>query len=155
MGQGIATTLAQLVVDVFGVPIEKVHVVLGDTDRGDGFGSAGSRSLFTGGSALQIGAESTLDQARNWRRRRWRRPPATSTTPPAGSVAGTDLGIDLFELAGKQAEQRIHVEAPTAVSGPSWPNGCHVSEVEIDPRPARCRWSPTPASTTSAGWSIR
>jgi CO/xanthine dehydrogenase Mo-binding subunit len=51
MGQGIATTLAQLVVDVFGVPIDKVRVVLGDTDRGDGFGSAGSRSLFTGGSA--------------------------------------------------------------------------------------------------------
>ena len=64
MGQGIATTLAQLVVDVFDVPIEKVKVVLGDTDRGNGFGSAGSRSLFTGGSALRIGAEKTLDQAR-------------------------------------------------------------------------------------------
>lgn len=45
MGQGIATSLAQLAVDAFGVPIEKVRVVLGDTDRGDGFGSAGSRSL--------------------------------------------------------------------------------------------------------------
>src|SRR5687768_8083604 len=64
MGQGIATTLAQLVVDVFGVPIEQVRVVLGDTDRGDGFGSAGSRSLFTGGSALREGAQRTLDQAR-------------------------------------------------------------------------------------------
>jgi CO/xanthine dehydrogenase Mo-binding subunit len=64
MGQGIATSLAQLMVDVFGVPIEKVRVVLGDTDRGDGFGSAGSRSLFTGGSSLHLGAEKTLDQAR-------------------------------------------------------------------------------------------
>jgi aerobic carbon-monoxide dehydrogenase large subunit len=53
MGQGIANTLAQLVVDVFDVPIEHV-VVLGDTDRGNGFGSAGSRSLFTGGSALRV-----------------------------------------------------------------------------------------------------
>jgi carbon-monoxide dehydrogenase large subunit len=64
MGQGIATTLAQLVVDVFGVDIDKVRVVLGDTDRGDGFGSAGSRSLFTGGSALQEGSEKALEQAR-------------------------------------------------------------------------------------------
>ncbi|MCB2069360.1 MAG: molybdopterin-dependent oxidoreductase, partial [Ottowia sp.] len=36
MGQGIATTLAQLVVDAFGVPIDQVRVVLGDTDRGNG-----------------------------------------------------------------------------------------------------------------------
>ena len=64
MGQGIATTLAQLMVDVFDVPLERVQVVLGDTDRGDGFGSAGSRSLFTGGSALTVGAGKALDQAR-------------------------------------------------------------------------------------------
>ncbi|MEO5671554.1 MAG: xanthine dehydrogenase family protein molybdopterin-binding subunit, partial [Ramlibacter sp.] len=64
MGQGIATTLAQLVVDVFGVPLEQVRVVLGDTDRGSGFGSAGSRSIFVGGSALQVGAQKTLDQSR-------------------------------------------------------------------------------------------
>ena len=53
MGQGIATSYAQLAVDVFGVPIEKIRIVQGDTDRGNGFGSAGSRSLFTGGSAVQ------------------------------------------------------------------------------------------------------
>ena len=46
MGQGIATTLAQLVVDAFGVPLYRVRVVLGVTDRGDGFGSVGSRSIF-------------------------------------------------------------------------------------------------------------
>ena len=64
MGQGIATSLAQLVVDVFGVPIDKVRVVLGDTDRGDGFGSAGSRSLFTGGSAMRVGADRTIEKAK-------------------------------------------------------------------------------------------
>ncbi|RYY99721.1 MAG: hypothetical protein EOO24_17095 [Comamonadaceae bacterium] len=134
MGQGIATTLAQLVVDVFGVPIEKVRVVLGDTDRGNGFGSAGSRSLFTGGSSLHLGAEKTLDQARSLA--------AASLEASAAdldyaqgrfTVKGTDLGIDLFELAGKQPQQRIFVDHTSTVSGPSWPNGCHVSEVEIDP----------------------
>ena len=34
MGQGIQTSYAQLAVDVFGVPIEKVRIVQGDTDRG-------------------------------------------------------------------------------------------------------------------------
>ena len=41
MGQGIATSYAQLVVDVFGVPIKKIRIVQGDTDRGSGFGSVG------------------------------------------------------------------------------------------------------------------
>ena len=52
MGQGLATTFAQLAVDVFGVPLEKIRIALGDTDRGTGFGSAGSRSLFVGGTAV-------------------------------------------------------------------------------------------------------
>jgi carbon-monoxide dehydrogenase large subunit len=65
MGQGIQTSYAQLAVDVFGVPIEKVRIVQGDTDRGNGFGSAGSRSLFTGGSAVKVGAERTVEHAKD------------------------------------------------------------------------------------------
>ena len=51
-------------------------------------------------------------------------------------VKGTDLGIDLFELASQQEGRRIHVESTSAVAGPSWPNGCHVCEVEVDPQTA-------------------
>lgn len=135
MGQGIATTLAQLVVDVFGVPIAKVRVVLGDTDRGDGFGSAGSRSLFTGGSALHLGSEKTLDTARALAAKSLEAS-AADLDYAAGrfTVKGTDVGIGLFELAGRQPEGRIFTEHTSAVAGPSWPNGCHVSEVEIDPQ---------------------
>jgi carbon-monoxide dehydrogenase large subunit len=134
MGQGIATTLAQLVVDVFGVPIEKVRVVLGDTDRGDGFGSAGSRSIFIGGSALKVGAEKTLDEARKLAAQSLEAAEA-DLEYRAGRfvVKGTDVAIGLFDLAAKQEGQRIFVESSSAVGGPSWPNGCHVSEVEIDP----------------------
>ncbi|MBU3739797.1 MAG: xanthine dehydrogenase family protein, partial [Rhodoferax sp.] len=64
MGQGIATSLAQLVVDVFDVPLSAVRIVMGDTDRGDGFGSAGSRSIFVGGSAVRVGSQRALDRAR-------------------------------------------------------------------------------------------
>ena len=134
MGQGIATTLAQLVVDVFGVPIDKVRVVLGDTDRGDGFGSAGSRSLFTGGSALHLGAQKTLDTARELAAQSLEAS-ASDLEYTAGrfTVRGTDLGVDLFELAGKQPGGLIFTDHSSAVAGPSGPIGCHVSEVEIDP----------------------
>ncbi|MCE9660874.1 MAG: xanthine dehydrogenase family protein molybdopterin-binding subunit [Burkholderiales bacterium] len=134
MGQGIQTSYAQLAVDVFGVSIEKVRIVQGDTDRGNGFGSAGSRSLFTGGSAVKVGSELTVEHAKGLA--------AEALEAAAGdieysagrfSVVGTDLGIDLFALAGKQAGARIHVEASATAGGPTWPNACHVCEVEIDP----------------------
>jgi aerobic carbon-monoxide dehydrogenase large subunit len=134
MGQGIQTSLAQLLVDAFGVPMEKIRVVMGDTDRGDGFGSAGSRSLFTGGSALQVGAERTIANAKQLAAKELEAA-EQDIEYAAGrfKVTGTDVGIDLFTLAGKQPEQRIFMESVTAVAGPSWPNGCHISEVEIDP----------------------
>jgi len=135
MGQGILTSLTQLVVDAFGVPPEKVRVVLGDTDRGDGFGSAGSRSLFTGGSAVRVGAERTIDKARQLAAKELEAA-AEDIHYADGkfTVAGTDLHIDLFALASRQDGQRIFMDSTTAVAGPSWPNGCHISEVEIDPQ---------------------
>ena len=140
MGQGIATTLAQLMVDVFDVPMEKVRVVLGDTDRGDGFGSAGSRSLFTGGSALTIGAGKALDQGRQLAAGELEA--AAEDLDYAGGrflVKGTDIGIGLFELAQRQPQGRIFVESTSSVSGPSWPNGCHITEVELDPETGEVR----------------
>ncbi|HEY3047098.1 MAG TPA: xanthine dehydrogenase family protein molybdopterin-binding subunit [Polaromonas sp.] len=135
MGQGIATTLAQLVVDAFGVPINKVRVVLGDTDRGDGFGSAGSRSLFTGGSAVRIGAERTIDKARQLAAKEFEAAERDIEYADGRfKVAGTDLSIDLFALAARQSDQRIFMDSTSTVAGPTWPNGCHISEVEIDPQ---------------------
>jgi carbon-monoxide dehydrogenase large subunit len=134
MGQGILTSLTQLVVDAFGVPPEKVRVVLGDTDRGDGFGSAGSRSLFTGGSAVRVGAERTIEKARQLAAKEFEAAEQDIIYAEGRfTVAGTDLAIDLFALAARQDEQRIFMDSTTAVAGPSWPNGCHISEVEIDP----------------------
>ena len=134
MGQGIATSYAQLVVDVFGVDIAKVRVVTGDTDRGSGFGSAGSRSLFTAGSAIDVAARQAVATGRDL---------ASEALEAAAAdieyaegefrVAGTDRAIGLFELAGKQPERRIFVDSTTKIGGPSWPNACHVCEVEIDP----------------------
>jgi carbon-monoxide dehydrogenase large subunit len=134
MGQGIQTSYAQLVVDVFGVELERIRIIMGDTDRGQGFGSAGSRSLFTAGSALNIAAQKTVANGKDL---------AAEVLEAAAAdieygdgmfrIAGTDRGIGLFELAGKQPDQRIFVDSTSTVAGPSWPNGCHVAEVEVDP----------------------
>ncbi|MDP2818652.1 MAG: xanthine dehydrogenase family protein molybdopterin-binding subunit [Polaromonas sp.] len=135
MGQGILTSLTQLVVDAFGVPPEQVRIVLGDTDRGDGFGSAGSRSLFTGGSAVRVGAERTIDKARQLAAKELEAAEQDiSYADGQFTVTGTDLAIDIFALAARQGDQRIFMDSTTAVAGPSWPNGCHISEVEIDPQ---------------------
>ena len=137
MGQGIATSLAQLAVDEFDVPLEQIRVVLGDTDRGEGFGSGGSRSAFAAGSAVQVGARRTLDHVRKLAAQRLEAG-AQDIDYRSGrfAVKGTDLGIGLFELAAQQPQGRIHFESTSAVSGPSWPNGCHVCEVEVDPQTA-------------------
>jgi carbon-monoxide dehydrogenase large subunit len=134
MGQGLATTYAQLAVDVFDVPIEKIRIVQGDTDRGQGFGSAGSRSLFVGGSAVRVAADRTVAKAKAIA--------ANEMEAAAGdieyrdgvfSIAGTDRRIGLFELARRQPEQRIVLDSTSSVAGATWPNGCHICEVDIDP----------------------
>ncbi len=133
MGQGIATSYVQLAHDVFGVPLEKIRVLQGDTDRANGFGSAGSRSLFTGGAAVRVAAERTVDQGKTLAAEALEAPSADIEYREGRfSVAGTDLGIGLFELAGRQPQARIVVDGNAKAAAPSWPNGCHVAEVEID-----------------------
>jgi carbon-monoxide dehydrogenase large subunit len=134
MGQGIATSYAQLAVDVFGVDISAIRIVQGDTDRANGFGSGGSRSLFTGGAAVKVASENTVEHARQLAGEALEVAPA-DIEYRAGrfQVVGTDLGIGLFELAGRQAGARIEVAGSATAGAPSWPNACHVCEVEIDP----------------------
>ncbi|HEY4372019.1 MAG TPA: xanthine dehydrogenase family protein molybdopterin-binding subunit [Burkholderiales bacterium] len=134
MGQGIETSFKQVVGKVFGVNPDKIDVILGDTDVMTGGGSVGSRSLFVGGSALKVGAERTIDRAKELAAEEFEA--AVGDVAYANgklSVAGTDISIGLFELAAKQADKRIHLESVSAVGAPSWPNGCHVAEVEVDP----------------------
>ena len=133
MGQGIATSYVQLAVDVLGLPPERIRILQGDTDRANGFGSAGSRSLFTGGAALRAAAVAAVDHAKELA--------ALALEAPAGDigyaagrfqVVGTDLGIGLFELAARQSGSVITAQAGAKASAPTWPNGCHVCEVEVD-----------------------
>jgi carbon-monoxide dehydrogenase large subunit len=129
MGQGIVTTYLQLAVDVFGVPFERIRVIQGDTDLAQGFGSAGSRSMFTGGSAIHVASEKTVAHAKGLAAEALEAP-AADIEYKAGHfrVAGTYLSIDLFELAGRQPQARIFIDShdcrratwPTAATCAKW-----------------------------------
>jgi carbon-monoxide dehydrogenase large subunit len=134
MGQSLATTFMQLAVDVFGVSPDDIDVRFGDTDRATGFGSAGSRSLFVVGSAVRTASERTIDHARTLA--------SHALEAAVGDVeyregrftiAGTDRGIGLYELARQQPESKIVFASTSSVGAPSWPNACHVCEVDVDP----------------------
>ena len=147
MGQGLATTFAQVAVDVFGVPIDKIKIVQGDTDRGTGFGSAGSRSLFVGGSAVRVAAERTIDKAQLLAAEELEAAAADiEYADGVFSIAGTDRQIGLFDLARGQPSRQIVLDSTSSVAGPTWPNGCHICEVEVDPD--------TGAVEVAAYWSV-
>jgi carbon-monoxide dehydrogenase large subunit len=135
MGQGIATSYAQLAVDVFGVPIDRIRIVQGDTDLANGFGSAGSRSLFTGGSSVQVASQRTIEKAKALAAEELEvAEPDVEYREGVFKVVGTDRQVGLFELAARQPETSIYVDSTSTVGGPTWPNGCHICEAEIDPQ---------------------
>jgi carbon-monoxide dehydrogenase large subunit len=134
MGQGLQTTYSQMVASSLGIPIDKIDVVQGDTDLAGGFGSVGSRSLFVGGTAVAVSAGHLIAKARE----------KASQTLEASiedieyrdgwlTVVGTDKRIGLFEIAKAEKGARLSVDSEGQVDGPTWPNGTHICEVEIDP----------------------
>ena len=134
MGQGIETSYLQILAETLDVDAERIEIVQGDSDIAQGIGSMGSRSLYIGGSAMFTASQQTIDAGRQLAGAALEAAPE-DIQYRAGrfSVAGTDLGIDLFELAARQPDRRIAVDTLQKVGGPSWPNGAHVCEVEVDP----------------------
>ncbi len=134
MGQGIETSYLQILADTLQIDASRIEIVQGDSDVAAGLGSMGSRSLYIGGSAMLTASNQAIDEGRKLAGDALEAPPA-DITYKAGrfTVAGTDLGIDLAALAARQPDKRIAVSTLQKVGGPSWPNGCHVCEVEIEP----------------------
>jgi carbon-monoxide dehydrogenase large subunit len=134
MGQGLQTTYSQMVSDSLGIPLDRIDVVQGDTDKAIGFGSVGSRSLFVGGTAVAVSTIDLINKARE---------KASNLLETSVedieyrdsylTVVGTDRRVSLFEIAGKEDGARLSVDSEGEVDGPSWPNGTHICEVEIDP----------------------
>jgi carbon-monoxide dehydrogenase large subunit len=135
MGTGLWTAYAQIVAERLGVAPETVTLIQGDTSIvKTGGGSGGSRSLQVGGGAVLAGANATVEAGRKLA--------AAALEAAEGDIefragrfviGGTDRGIGLFELAQRQPEAKFIASGSETATDQTWPNGCQVAEVEIDP----------------------
>jgi aerobic carbon-monoxide dehydrogenase large subunit len=134
MGQGLATTYTQMIADTLGIAMDKIDVVQGDTDLATGFGSVGSRSLFVGGTAVAVSSNDLITKARE-KASNLLETSVEDIEYRDGflTVVGTDRRISLFDIAQKEQAAKLSVDSEGEVDGPSWPNGTHICEVEIDP----------------------
>jgi len=131
-GQGHETTFAQLAAETLDVPFDKVRIVAGDTDRiAQGVGTFASRSMIRAGGAVFDALQLLITEGRT-RASAYLEASAEDIVYSDGRfvVAGTDRGVGLDELAAIEPLSAEKLHRNEAVT---WPNGCHVCEVEIDP----------------------
>jgi carbon-monoxide dehydrogenase large subunit len=140
MGQGLETSYAYILGAVLGIEPSRIRVIQGDTDHVEGFGSMASRSLFVGGSAVAAGGEAFVARARELGAQALEAAVADVDYRDGRlSVVGTDRTIALGDLAARQAGGTISVDTTNSVAAGSWPNGCHIAEVEVDPETGHVR----------------
>jgi aerobic carbon-monoxide dehydrogenase large subunit len=143
-GQGHQTAYAQLAAEQLGLPLDKIRVLQGDTGAvGFGRGTGGSRSLPVGGAALAHAADKLVAKGRRIAAHLFEVAEAdVEFADGVFSVAGTDRRLDIGAVARaafNPMQQPPGIEPGFAESGhftppsPTFPNGCHVCEVEVEP----------------------
>jgi aerobic carbon-monoxide dehydrogenase large subunit len=144
-GQGHETTFAQLVVDQLGVPLSQVEIVHGDTAKIPfGMGTYGSRSLAVGGSAMVKAMDKIIAKGKKIAAHLMEAAVEDIEFKDGKfSVAGTDKVKALAEISlAAYVPHNYPIEElepgldETAFYDPknfTFPGGCHVAEVEIDP----------------------
>jgi len=144
MGQGHLTTFPALIARRLGLDVAKVALVEGDSDQVPvGTPSVASRSLMMAGSATAMACAAAIDKGRRIAARLFEAAPEDVRFADGRfRVAGTDREIGLLDLAARARSLPGLPEALAAgldsaakfVSPQmSFPNGCHVAEVEIEP----------------------
>lgn len=148
-GQGHETSFAQLVAERLGVPFETVRVVFGDTALVDkGAGTHGSRSMRMAGSAM-LGAAAALIAKGTEVASHLLEVAADDIEFAQGSfrVRGTDRTVTLAEAAraavrgaapGKSSAE-LAGDLEYRTEGLTFPNGCHICEIEVDPETGAAR----------------
>lgn len=136
-GMGHATMYSQIMADVLGVRPDQVDVTDGDTDRiKEGYGAHGSRTARIGGGAVFNGARSIIEAGKPLAADLLEAAEADLTYDSgAYRVAGTDRKVSLFAVAAAAQDRGapLHIEERFEVPGMSYPSGCHLCEVEVDP----------------------
>ena len=144
-GQGHETAYAQVMHDRLGIPFEKIRVVQGDTAKLKwGGGTGGSRSLTAEGMAIRDASDMVIERGKHYASQELETAAADiEFARESGEfrVVGTDRSIALLDLAAKAhaltppegGEAGLDAEAMAKIDAWTFPNGCHVAEVEIDP----------------------
>jgi aerobic carbon-monoxide dehydrogenase large subunit len=138
-GQGHQTAYAMLVADQTGIPVEKITLVDGDTDRvRTGGGTGGSRSLQLGGSAIRGATEAMVAKAKQLAARMLEADEADIVVDTASATIGV-AGVpaqaltwgELASRAGEDGEQ-LDGEFDFHQEGATFPFGAHIAVVEVD-----------------------
>jgi carbon-monoxide dehydrogenase large subunit len=134
-GQGQETVFAQVAADRLGVTYEQVEVLQGDTDwLPTGGLSAGSGSLMVTGPAIDMASDKVLDEARDLAADALEAAKADITYADGKfRIAGTDRVMGLFEVAARAPDKSLSAQSTFQLGPPSYPNGCHICEIEVDP----------------------
>jgi carbon-monoxide dehydrogenase large subunit len=144
-GMGHATPFAQVLSERLGIPFEKISLLQGDSDRlVMGGGSGGSKSLIHTGTAIVEAAAKIIERGKEVASHVLEAAPSDIAFEHGRFViVGTDRSASIMDLAQKlRSGLNLPDNAPTSLDidhvsdGPSastFPNGCHIAEVEVDP----------------------
>ena len=143
-GQGHETSFAQVVSDLIRVPVEKVKIILGDTDVVKvGGGSHSGRSMRHAATVFSKAAVDLIDKGKKIAALAMNVPPDTMEFTDDGRFMSRDTNrsFDFFELAKEAANLTLPDDLKGGVSvvtdnemhDPVFPNGTAICEVEVDP----------------------
>jgi carbon-monoxide dehydrogenase large subunit len=133
-GQGHETAYVQLTVDQLGVDGDKVRIHQGDTDTiPQGGGTGGARSLYSEGTAILATAAGIIEKGKRLAGEFLEAAPSDIVFAAGKfTITGTDRAVDLPTLAETHPGALDTAEIAKIEAG-TFPNGCHIAEVEIDP----------------------
>lgn len=130
-GQSHETTMAMIIGDALGIDAERVKLRQTVPEKGIvGNASGGSRTMVGAGSVCKIAADLLIERGRSLAAEEFDVEP--SQVEYARGTYRTREGDDTLTLGGL-AQRREFTARGEGKFGSTWPNGCHVAEVEVDP----------------------
>ncbi|MBO6755921.1 MAG: xanthine dehydrogenase family protein molybdopterin-binding subunit [Roseibium sp.] len=133
-GQGHATAYAQVIAEQFGIDLDAIEVIQGDTDRvRQGGGTGGSRSIPLGLPSVNNASKILVDKVKE--RAAEQLEVGTDDLELVGGnvrVVGTDRQVSLADVAA-QAGETLTGQDMVNQTEATYPNGTHVCELEVDP----------------------
>jgi carbon-monoxide dehydrogenase large subunit len=142
-GQGHETAYVMLTANRLGIDPDNIRVRQGDTDEiPTGGGTGGARSLYSEGQAILATTATVIEKGKAAAAEMLEAAVADIVFDDGRfSIIGTDRGVDILELARLQREKSaagkdvtlLDAAEVAEISSHTFPNGCHMAEIEIDP----------------------